>query len=806
MSVGRCRLACRWLLVGVAILAGPGAGLGQDSDARSGESAAVVEAPPPPRGGTEMLRQRGYMGLWPFYSREQFEDGTLRETSLLGLLRRDTSPSGAWHHHILPFYCVSSAPVATEEGSGTDWELGLYPLLYSGRRSPDGGHDAVVPFFFRWDDGKSSDVVLWPFIHATRDGSDKAFAAIWTLYRHGTWENGSRVRARLGVPFFLSLYERLSEPAEDAWTVGTFVNTGWETQSGLSLIDARRKAGGDESFYLFPLLWAERSGPGSHWMTPLGGGWRGAEGRRGVVVTPLDSWGTWDDDGHDVRVLFPLVRAHESPQGRDLHLVPFYAAGARYEPYSSYEWFSLLYGRTTNDASASSDHYLPLLLSHWGTDVAGWSLDVLWPLGHYAASEAEGGAYAIRALPFYDRKQNAEGDWMGVGTIFYRRHLTHADSTLVEWAPWPLSRWRSSPRGSLSWVLPFFYHRDDAWDGGLETATFVAPSFYTSDGELSWTSLEGSFSEQHYMLLVWPFFGAGEEIRTQTRVDGSPGIEWRKWTGSTLTPLFQIERSSASSSPDDVRTSVDAPWPLLRYSGGVDEQDFRLFPLVFLGTSESRDYLYALPLISLEKGRMAEDKFWPLITLFDAYAGPDEQRMHLFPFLFRWSHTESGSTSLGALFYLFYYQALPSEGWVHLLPLGFGRWTETGSSLGIFPFYFQRKHGPEPIDYWNPARVLFVWNTLSNDHEMQWSFLGKVVQRASNDSGDEDFRILHRFFINRTVKGQREVLLNPLFRYFRDDAEGVTTFHLLHFLYRWRSEGSSSTASVFFIPVWSSGG
>src|SRR4030095_16537929 len=129
MSVGRCRLACRWLLVGVAI-AGPGAGLGQDSDARSGESAAVVEAPPPPRGGTEMLRQRGYMGVWPFYSREQFEDGTLRETSLLGLLRRDTSPSGAWHHHILPFYCVSSAPVATEEGSGTDWELGFYPLLY----------------------------------------------------------------------------------------------------------------------------------------------------------------------------------------------------------------------------------------------------------------------------------------------------------------------------------------------------------------------------------------------------------------------------------------------------------------------------------------------------------------------------------------------------------------------------------------------------------------------------------------------------------------------------------------------------
>lgn len=265
-------------------------------------------------------------------------------------------------------------------------------------------------------------------------------------------------------------------------------------------------------------------------------------------------------------------------------------------------------------------------------------------------------------------------------------------------------------------------------------------------------------------------------------------------------------------------------YDLTHASGGADRR-LAIFPLLyFRRRSPETDYDHVFPLLSRwRSGESSHVLSWPFFqlasqpqsapyryipTLF-RYGTTDEanaQRLG-FPFLFEYYRAgEPGEqryrrTVSGPL-YRFHYSAGSDGRWFHLLPLGFGRWEGEDSSLGIFPSYYGRAHGSADLDYWSAGRFFYLWSRLENDRQTHTSFLWKVMDWTSSPDGDHDFRILHRLFADRRVESQREILLNPFFRYFDDRRTGRSHFSVFRLLQSSEIEEGVRTRRILFIPVW----
>jgi hypothetical protein len=274
---------------------------------------------------------------------------------------------------------------------------------------------------------------------------------------------------------------------------------------------------------------------------------------------------------------------------------------------------------------------------------------------------------------------------------------------------------------------------------------------------------------------------------------------------STLFPFFRVETrhetKDAGAAVAEESLWVHAPWPIVRYKEESHSTDFLFFPSIYAGDAPRRSYAYLWPLLAVEDGPEARAKFGYHTSLVRWYSDAKEDTFHIFPALFRWSRTEDEGLSVASLFYLAYLRSGPSDGWFHILPLGYGKWDEDRLSFGVFPLYLHRDAGKEAIDYWNPTRFLFLWNTFLGKDEFHWSFFWKLVERTSAKSGDGEFRILHRLFVDRSVEGQHELTLNPFFSNFEDERTGKSSFSILKFVYRSDTEGGETTRRVFFIPV-----
>jgi hypothetical protein len=763
--------------------------------------AAPLSAEETVQGG--LRRQAEYSGLWPFFSHEVFEDGSEKWMSLLGAVQAESSPNGDWHHHVLPFYCASL-------GNGqTDRQLALYPLLYLRRRSPESSYDTVLPLFSSWESGTASHTLLWPLFHVATNPEPVPFRWIPTLFRHGAWDDTGSSAQRLGVPILLELFEHARGRDTEAWTVANLFNLSHETESGLPWMEFRRSADGGQRSHVFPLYFRGESGAGSedsYFHTILGGTWTSAGGERGFVFPPLLSWWRRNETSYNAWALFPLAHFRADPDGYSVHVAPLYFAGESFARSTRYHFYSLFYGTIEGSGGETRDSYIPLFLSHYGVDPGGYAIDVLFPLGHYSESDRGSGSFAVRALPFYDRVQNGEGDWLGVGGFLYRRHESFTDGSLSQWGPWPLVHWKTSLDDDLAWALPIFYRRNETihegdLPGSVKTLA-IAPSFFSRVASRSWKTTEGKFDQTSADTHFWPLFGRGVTIRTQTTPEGAEGLRWEENRYSTLFPLLQLERSTSSLGDGSARLSLDAPWPFVSYRHDATSFDFRFFPPLYAGAESQRAYFYLYPAVSVEDGPSAEEGFWHSTSIFQWYGGDDEQRFQVFPLLFHWRVRSDRFRSIAGPLYVFYYSTLPSSGWFYMVPLGFGAWSETSSAFGIFPLYFQSDRGPEPIDYWNPGRFFFLWNTLRSDGERHWSLLWKLMEETSSPGGDYDFRILHRLFVARSVKGQEELVINPILQTYSDAQTGRSSFSIFKFLYRSETEGGMTTRSILFIPIW----
>ncbi|MBI4606428.1 MAG: hypothetical protein HY721_31065 [Planctomycetes bacterium] len=782
-------LVAPWILAAAAAV-GTAAGA-SEPEGRTGERPGLA-------------RQASYSGLWPFFSHEAFEDGSEKWTSLLGAVRVNTEPDGDWHHHVLPFYCASLG-----EGR-TDRQLGLYPLLYLGRRSPERDHDAVLPLFWRWRAEEARHVLLWPLLQAARNPEPAPFRWVPVLFRHGAWSDPAETRSRLGVPVLLEAFERSSAEGRRAWTILNAFNFAAETRSGLPVGKLSLSGEAGWHAHLFPLFSAGRREPESRYFhTPLAGAWSGPEGRRGISLPPLLTWAWWRPEEHHVHSL-ALFHSWRSERGEGLVAAPFYWAGEDKPSAKTWRFYSLLYGWVEDASRERRDHYLPLALSRYGREPDGYDLDVLCPLGH--SSRRGQDASTTRALPFYDRKHTAEGDWLGVGGIVYRRHELNARGSVSHWVLLPLGRWTTWPEGHLAWALPVFYRRSETTDSGFARTTFVAPSFFSHRSERRWragaageaagTGRTQEGRSARSAIHLWPVFGLERDASASKAAGTAEAArEWETKAFSTLYPFFQVSRRAGGTSQGYVETSVHAPWPFVKWRGDGQSFDLRLFPTLFVGDAERRTYLYLYPLLSVEEGPGAGAGFWHWLSLVHWHGGDDIQRFHLFPMLFLWRRQGETTRVTGPL-WLYHYRDSPDGGWFHLFPLGFGRWGPRDSGFGVFPIVYRRHHGAEEVNYWNPARFFFIVNSLASEQEGHWSVLWKLVERTWTAGGDRELRVLHRLFVSRDVQGQRELLLNPLFHHFADERTGRRSFSILKFIYRSEVEGGEKRVSVLFIPIW----
>jgi hypothetical protein len=788
------------------------------------------------------LRRLEYEGLWPFYSREIYDDQSTRLSSLLGLVRVEREPGGDHHHHVLPFYCTSLS------GGGADRQLALGAFLYLRRRSPEEDHDLALPFFARWRSGERRHLVAWPLLHAAREPGALAFDIIPTLYRRGRWDE--TVRERLGVPLALAFFERSAAPGREAWTIANlFPLLGEETRFGLP---AAKLVLEDQAWHahLFPLFLAraDRAEERRHFHTPLAGAWSIGADEAGIVIPPLLAWWFRGADVKDFNLLWPLVRYASSPERDHFRLVPL-----------------AIYRRLPGSEAAEIDLYLPVLLSHHGRGPERWDLDAPWPLLHLSRS---GKKSALRALPFFDRSARPEWRDLGIGTLLYRRHEELASEELTQWAPfplvhwklapretevnvlwplvhysrdeedlairalpffdrargggkeslgigtllyrqhregetdsrwaaWPLVHWKSSPEEELSWALPFYVRREARSERERSAVSFLAPSWYRFVEER--LGAAGDWEEARRATLLWPLFGRSRRF-TPAGEDGAPEREELGY--STLWPFFRLERVAEGPPAAAVTTTVHAPWPLLRHRSEPEGFAHHILPFLYAGRSPARAYAYLYPFVSLEKGPEARRSFWHHTSIVQWFDDGRERRFDIFPLLFSWSRAAGGeAASVRGPLYWFHYSRTPGRGWFHLLPLGFGAWEEEKLQLGVFPFYYRRDHGKERIHYWTAARFLFLWNRLQNEEVTYRSFLWKALEHGASRAGDYEFRLFHRLVVNREVEGQREVVVNPVFAYFSDERKRKSSWSILRYVYRKDVEDGVETRRLFFVPL-----
>lgn len=810
--------------------------------------------------GGGRLQRSEHRGLWPFYSRDVFDDGSTRFSSLFGAVGGEFHSNGDYHHRVLPFYAT------TLTGDGSDHRLALYPLLYLRRRSPEVSYDIALPFGASWAAGSARHHVLWPFLHLAENPEEAAYRYIPVLYRHGVREGFAE--HRLGALLLFELFGYAREEEEEVFAAGTFFPL--FSKPGKAPLSLGRLSSEPDSWraHVFPLFFAGRDdGATADWYLyslPLSL-WADAE-ERGVALPVLLSWWYATGEGYDLHALWPLVRVARRAHWSTTRFLPFYLAAEDRETSRSYRFFSIFYGWVEHADRNRVDHHVPLLLSHYGHEPGETALDVLWPLGHYWR---RGDDFTIRALPFFDRSRHGQSEVLGIGTFLYRHYwnptrtiawlfpayfhsrmedeqrrwtttvvlpslITHSEEALTDGEWVEVKRWfhlfpffdhsrdtqsealgigaflyrrHESLTGTVTWLFPAYFHSRAEEERSRSATTVILPSLFTHAEEALATN--GDWVEVERWLHLWPFFGyrmENDHARGSTGED-SPDLLWpilnvREVTYSTLYPLFQLTRTTDEQG-DLLETEIDAPLPFVRLRTDAESFDFEMLPLAFIGDRPRRTYLYLYPLLSVEAGTKADSNLASATSLVQWYDDREERHFRLFPLIFTWKETPSSLQVSGPLWW-FHYESSPDGGWFHLLPLGFGSWEGDDVSLGVFPFFFQRDHGSDPVNYGEVGRFFFLWNSLHNESESHHSLLWKVMEYSENNRGDHEFRLLHRLVVDRRVKGQRELVVNPLFDTFSDAQTGRSSMSVLKFLYRQEVEDGIETHYVFFIPVWSS--
>jgi hypothetical protein len=439
----------------------------------------------------------------------------------------------------------------------------------------------------------------------------------------------------------------------------------------------------------------------------------------------------------------------------------------------------------------------------------------------------------------------------GTATTLVREQVSHERGIL-----WPITRWGQDAQGNpFQWALPFYYHSRTPTEENRSFFPFVYQKtesggyhvgyfryFFLSDLErfegghrfslgqlvVDWMSdqarrekrfrflypiIEARTSPEGYGFQITPFFQGekreqGGELRNSAflfpfffkgstqlkKPDGGYTVDARHFY---LFPLFGVSKKS-------LRTEYDFLIPFCHLRRSLEGFALHLRPVFFLRNDPEEFSVRVWPLHSHESGE-SSGEWWVTRYLYLSKLALRSQSFsyQLDPYLFHAGRSPA-ETSAGGLLGLVNYQRAGAETSFRALPLARGYSRPEESGLWLLAFLYGRDFGKKPIDYAVPWRFFFVANRLRGNGERHLSVLWKLTEYTDNPDRPlfHEFRMMQELVVDRRSEQSRELALNPIFNYYRDDERRLVDWSVALSAYHYRRTEGLARHTLFWFIRW----
>ena len=385
----------------------------------------------------------------------------------------------------------------------------------------------------------------------------------------------------------------------------------------------------------------------------------------------------------------------------------------------------------------------------------------LWPLYFSQKDNQDYSPTFYRYAFLFNREHWETGSRHTIGQILFDWH-TDSKRDYLRWRfLYPLLEHESSVEGwNLDILDPFIHAESTESRGERVVSSRVFPIFWQGSRERQTAVGEWQPEEKH--LFVLPIFGSH--------------------TRSTRSDYYVL-------------------FPFFHLLSSEEALNWELWPMVFRRSEPGLRAFRVWPLHADESGESAGD-FWVsrYLYLSKRFQDSRESTYRLDPLLFEWRRSED-ELQTKALFNVFSYERKPEERSYHLLPLVFGKRTPLGAHASWIPFYHGRDFGPSSIDpeyFWH---YFFPLGRLrGGDGERRATVFGKIFEYARNPERPEfrETRVLQWLYLNRTTSFSRQLMLGPIFSYYRNDEDEEVQFSCLLSLYRYSRLAGEPTHTLFY--------
>jgi hypothetical protein len=642
---------------------------------------------------------------------------------------------------VLPFAATSRSP-----DSSFTW---IFPLNF-GWRDKDVHHQLVFPLYYGTQHKKGGSFYSW-FGYDAHDADSEDGSVLW-LYWHG---EDRKARSEYNVLFpllwdFKDKEDRSTVFFPLVWSYGT---ADGNTTLAIPWFHLRRPTWQFDT--LFPIWWSgrdEKAGTAFKMLVPFFY-WQGAgHGRASMWVSPLGGYSRDDDARSRTLALLPLLTFwRHDPEGQIRIITPLFVQHRSYTEESRTNLYGLLlYLRS--DPKGTTRALLPFF----------WRF-----------RDAETGATATALLPLFARRDGPRDTTTAVGAL------------PVLWAYWrnfkgggwsaglfPFAFFGSNAGRSHAVVAPLFWH----WAGARDSTTVVAPFFY-------WHRDDRGHAGGVPLLLT--FFGArdGDSYAIQFP------LYWhftsaRAESSTTATPLGYYHRDRDG-------------WSL-----GVGP----IVPLFYAREGGKRSHAVLFPVFWHFRDDEAQRTTTVVLNFWHSRWG-DRTTTALFPLLYfsQGARPDGETETTRAIFPLFYYHRDPWKT-VLVTPVGFSARgpRRAGGFLGPYFWFCNEDIDARfvPLLYADISRratgertrqfgPFFALDGPGHKSRVLFPIFGRY-----EDAQESDTYVFPTFFRQRRTDGSKVDALLPLFWHSSGGGRATTVVGLF---YDHTAEGVRDTG---FFPFW----
>ena len=417
---------------------------------------------------------------------------------------------------------------------------------------------------------------------------------------------------------------------------------------------------------------------------------------------------------------------------------------------------------------------------------SGWRTDVLWPGYSGITTDGDGLNSTAMLLPIFlfesEGNRTRTGVLRPVFDLETRKDEDGNNEVFDLDVLWPIFKWVDSPETTERRVAPFYFSEE--WgDSGLWHA--------------------------------WPLYG--REWR---------GTQEKQWI---LAPLF-----SHDSDPERDVSLWDVPWPLIHFGNSGDEEQLRLFPLLWHEASPGEHATVVFPFIwDIEDQRSKFEMVFPFYAHQDSSSG-NYVRSIVPPLYITGKEGDAHHTALAAG--IVGWRTTPERWAMHVFPVLWLERGDDGDSLThVWPLFGWKEQGDsrEASTLW--PFFTYEWDDDSWELDAPWPLgkfsndprggevrmwplfcnqsrersdggirnegnVGLILSTWESDGEDEsEFRVLWKLVESTSHAGKDTFVVNPLFRHETNDAGDTYWSFLFGMISRKQEAGEVDWSFFWFL-------